>query len=176
MAVYLIRCGEDGPVKIGSADAPQERLAALQTAHWQTLALVRVWQGGETEERKLHRKFSDLHIRGEWFHFSRQMLGDVGLPLAYEAPSGTDAALVHGRFGTNKRPDAKYDAGLRLALNALGGPAKLAAHLNLVPSAVTQWTRIPARHIPRISALTGIGGRALRPDLYPPATEAETAA
>lgn len=86
MAVYLIQCGPNGPVKIGKADDPKGRLSELQVAHWQTLTLVRVWEGSEADERALHARFADLRIRGEWFHFSRQMLGDVGLPIVEEPP------------------------------------------------------------------------------------------
>lgn len=46
-------------------------------------------------------------------------------------------------------------------------PTKLADHLGIVPSAVTQWERVPARHVPRVAAFTGIPERDLRPDMYP---------
>ena len=60
-----------------------------------------------------------------------------------------------------------YEPALKRVLEAVGGPSKLAEKLDVVPSAVTQWTKIPSRHLPRIEALTGIPGRELRPDLYP---------
>lgn len=80
MAVYLIRCGATGPAKIGKADDPQRRLYELQTAHWEELYLLRAWEGGEPEESALHVRFADLRLRGDWFSFSRAMLGDLGLP------------------------------------------------------------------------------------------------
>jgi hypothetical protein len=61
-----------------------------------------------------------------------------------------------------------YDAALERVLEEAGGPSKVAQHLGIVASAVTQWTRVPARHVPRLEALTGIPGREIRPDLYPP--------
>ena len=60
-----------------------------------------------------------------------------------------------------------YEPALKRVLDAVGGPSKLADVLDIVPSAVTQWNKIPSRHLPRIEALTGIPGRELRPDLYP---------
>lgn len=62
-----------------------------------------------------------------------------------------------------------YDAALERVLEEAGGPSKVAQHLGIVASAVTQWTRVPARHVPRLEALTGIPGREIRPDLYPSA-------
>jgi DNA-binding transcriptional regulator YdaS (Cro superfamily) len=59
-----------------------------------------------------------------------------------------------------------YDSALVQVLEAAGGPSRVAEHLGLVPSAVTQWSRVPARHVPRLEALTGIPGRVIRPDLW----------
>lgn len=74
MAVYAIRCGESGPVKLGKADDPQRRLADLQTAHWEVLSIIRTWPGGEEEEKFLHAHFASLRIRGEWFTYDPEML------------------------------------------------------------------------------------------------------
>lgn len=87
MPVYLIRAGECGPVKIGYAADPQSRLYELQVAHYEKLHLLRMWHGHVAEERMLHARFSDQHIRGEWFHFTKIMLGDLGLPeIQAQAP------------------------------------------------------------------------------------------
>jgi DNA-binding transcriptional regulator YdaS (Cro superfamily) len=51
-------------------------------------------------------------------------------------------------------------------LVALGGPTKGARALGISPSAVVQWVRVPARHIPRIESFTDIPGAEMRPDLY----------
>ena len=59
-----------------------------------------------------------------------------------------------------------YDPPLARVLKQIG-PSRLAEHLGIVPSAVTQWTRVPARHVPRVAALTGIPGCEIRPDMYP---------
>ena len=61
-----------------------------------------------------------------------------------------------------------YDPPLRMVLDKAGGPSKLASALGIGPSAVAQWARVPARHLPRIEALTGIPGDVIRPDLYAP--------
>ena len=61
----------------------------------------------------------------------------------------------------------KYDSALTKILEIAGGPTRVARHLGIVASAVTQWSRVPARHVPRLEALTGLPGRVIRPDLYP---------
>lgn len=79
MPVYVIRAGASGPVKIGVAGDPMHRLIDLQVAHYEELKIIRLLEGGATEEAALHVMFADLHIRGEWFAFSRLMMADVGL-------------------------------------------------------------------------------------------------
>lgn len=79
MPVYLIRAGTTGPVKIGYASNTRFRLKELQVAHFEILRLIREWEGGAPQEAALHLRFADLHIRGEWYSFSRLMLRDVGL-------------------------------------------------------------------------------------------------
>ncbi len=79
MAVYMIQAGGNGgPVKLGHGD-PYKRRAGLQVGNHLELRIIRVFHGGMKEERQLHRLFSDLEIRGEWYSFSKAMLGDVGL-------------------------------------------------------------------------------------------------
>lgn len=81
MAVYLIQAGGLPIVKIGMAKNPEARLKDHQCGHWEELKIIRLWEGGRKEERMLHKKFSDLHIRGEWFSLSKVMFGDVGLSV-----------------------------------------------------------------------------------------------
>lgn len=72
MAVYIIRAGYSGPVKIGKADCVPDRVRDLQTAHYEELRIIRVIHADA--ERQFHRHFSHLRIRGEWFHFDDEML------------------------------------------------------------------------------------------------------
>jgi hypothetical protein len=73
MPVYLIQCG-DGPVKIGKADDPKDRLLKLQIAHYQVLHIIRTVPGGLVTERAFQDKFRRRHIRNEWYHFDPEML------------------------------------------------------------------------------------------------------
>lgn len=80
MPVYMIQ-GESriGPIKIGHSTDPQYRLCQLQVSHWETLRIIRLFDGEQAEELMLHKQFLDLHIRGEWHSYSQAMLRDVGL-------------------------------------------------------------------------------------------------
>jgi hypothetical protein len=71
--VYFIGA-EGGPIKIGTARVPYQRLFTLQTAHYQQLFIYAVTPGGKREEEKLHREFSEFRIRGEWFEPSHPLL------------------------------------------------------------------------------------------------------
>lgn len=116
MPVYLIRAGENGPVKIGYSADPVGRLAELQISHYETLRIIRLLDGGEVEEAGLHLRFSDLHLRGEWHSFSRLMMGDVGLvetvvnkseqiepPTSLTIDVSDTAAEIGGRIRTARR-------------------------------------------------------------------------
>lgn len=77
MAVYMIRAGCSGPVKIGVAVDVEGRVAELQTAHHEELRLVRIIDGSFAEEVALHRHYASARIRGEWFEWSDDMLDIV---------------------------------------------------------------------------------------------------
>lgn len=81
MAVYLIRNGDAGAVKIGHTNGnPLARLRSLQTSMPTKLRLIRVLKGGVAEERALHGRFAALRLEGEWFKFAPEMLdADLGL-------------------------------------------------------------------------------------------------
>lgn len=74
MATYIIRAGDSGPVKIGKADNPHDRLAALQTGHPDELVLLRVVDTDFDCEDIFHERFARLRIRGEWFQFDPEMM------------------------------------------------------------------------------------------------------
>jgi hypothetical protein len=76
--VYFIRMIPDGPIKIGIAGNVNMRLDNLQTATPHLLEVIGViLGGGRSLELKLHRQFSQLHIRGEWFHPGDDLLAFI---------------------------------------------------------------------------------------------------
>lgn len=82
MAVYMVQAGDGGPVKIGltSNEGLINRLGMMQSNNHVRLTLLRVLDGGSAVERSLHRAFADLRLHGEWFSYSPDMIGDVGVP------------------------------------------------------------------------------------------------
>ena len=136
MPVYFIRAGEDGPIKIGYAANPRKRLHTVQTAHWQTVRLVRLIDGGRDVERELHSRYQHLHIRGEWFLFDASML-NVGAEIPHPAVPGRDES-VHK------------------ALTKMGGATALGRAIGVSRQAIGHWRSIPIWHVRKVAEVTGI--------------------
>jgi hypothetical protein len=75
-SVYFIQA-ESGPVKIGIALDPKQRLAGLQISHFERLTLLAAAPGGIRLETQLHRRFAHLQIRGEWFRFTPEIEAEI---------------------------------------------------------------------------------------------------
>jgi DNA-binding transcriptional regulator YdaS (Cro superfamily) len=58
------------------------------------------------------------------------------------------------------------EAGLTRAIAAVKTASALARSLNITPSAVLQWDKIPAERIGEVSRITGIPPQDLRPDIF----------
>lgn len=70
---YIARpVGKTGPVKIGCSLDPKGRLPNLKRHGWGRCELLVTIPGAEWE-RRLHVKFYDRRIRGEWFEPSGEM-------------------------------------------------------------------------------------------------------
>ena len=70
--VYLIRCGTRGPIKIGVSKNVKKRLEALQCGNYNKLKIIAEIPCADERDAyilgsKLHSKFYDHRIRGEWF-------------------------------------------------------------------------------------------------------------
>lgn len=74
--IYFIR-EADGPVKIGVAKNPRERIATLQCGNPRPLEIVGVWRGYHFEERQLHERFEHLRLAGEWFEPTDELLAYI---------------------------------------------------------------------------------------------------
>lgn len=64
-SVYFIHNGE--AIKIGVSANPQKRLASLQTSYHKPLTMLAVIDGGRDVESRLHAKFDEFRLSGEWF-------------------------------------------------------------------------------------------------------------
>lgn len=85
--VYFIADDYAHAVKIGRSSSPAWRLHQLQTANPHPLRMLGYFEESDTlSEAILHERFSDHHVRGEWFRYT-QVLRDflIGLVKAREA-------------------------------------------------------------------------------------------
>lgn len=70
--VYFIQAAHGGPVKIGRARCVNTRIASLQTAHPYPLQLLAVLpNAGRNVEQRLHERFADRRLNGEWFDITQ---------------------------------------------------------------------------------------------------------
>jgi hypothetical protein len=83
--VYFIGAAS-GPIKIGIALRPRERLSGLQTSHHERLELLATCEGGQEQERAYHKLFKDRRLNGEWFERTAEIEAEIErLNLAAEA-------------------------------------------------------------------------------------------
>jgi hypothetical protein len=113
--VYFIRSGTRGPIKIGKANNPAERLRSLQTANPAPLTLLGAIRGGEPVERSLQDYLSDHRLIGEWFH-----------------PSETVLSVIHGALVASALDDG---ASIDEALSATAALSSALAALAPAPTA-----------------------------------------
>lgn len=127
MAVYMIRAGADGPVKIGFAVDPTRRIGAVQTGAAERLTMLRVLDGDRGFESALHRHFAQLRTRGEWSTFDNEMLGDL----------------------EHLRVDGVRNKAVARIIDLLGGPTPIGRAMGVPSNTVGNWKgrgSIPARH------------------------------
>ena len=80
-SIYFVQSGNTGPIKIGSAWDLYERLSSLQTGNPAEIYYLTSVDVPRAEvlhwERAVHREFSQMRIRGEWFRPERRLLDAV---------------------------------------------------------------------------------------------------
>lgn len=55
---------------------------------------------------------------------------------------------------------------IQKAADKVGGIRSLAPLLNITPSALYQWRKVPANRVVEVERITGVPRQELRPDLY----------
>lgn len=90
--IYFVQAEHGGPIKIGRADKPEERLRDLQIGNPYRLRLTRTVEGVRIDEWRLHRLFAPLRLQGEWFkpHPVLAAMAD-----AKEDPSLADEPIIY---------------------------------------------------------------------------------
>jgi hypothetical protein len=69
--VYVVRSRATGFIKIGHSLAPAARIRQIERGKVDILA---VFEGSMADERRLHHRFSDDWLRGEWFRASAALM------------------------------------------------------------------------------------------------------
>lgn len=73
--VYAILARQSQKMKIGVAANPKDRLRTIQGMCPEPLVLFAVTQGGGAKlEGLLHKRLSEWHDHGEWFHINPKMI------------------------------------------------------------------------------------------------------
>jgi hypothetical protein len=104
--IYLVMTTQQRFCKIGwTRGAPKTRLQAMATGCPLELQLIVAVRATEGLETALHREFSDLSVRGEWFHLHERIL-DRFLEL-------TELFLTECEFREAMEVDA-YEAACRI--------------------------------------------------------------
>jgi hypothetical protein len=72
LTIYFVRTANR--IKIGSAKDAQKRIQQLSTGNAGKLKLIGTLKGDAALEEEMHRRWAHLHIRGEWFRASRDLM------------------------------------------------------------------------------------------------------
>lgn len=72
--VYFIQAGVGGPVKIGWSSNIKVRMESAQVDNHEPLTLLTYVPGGPEVEARLHHRFREAHLRGEWFRPARDLM------------------------------------------------------------------------------------------------------
>ncbi len=77
--IYLIHCGGSTHYKIGiTYNSPVQRMRELQIGcpHRLTMVMAFAVERPEVEEHRLHERFEDCRVNGEWFNLEPQAFAD----------------------------------------------------------------------------------------------------
>lgn len=79
--VYFVQ-GSDpsGPIKIGVATNPGDRLVSMQCGNWDELCIlgtVRAKGAAHRVEARLHQKYAASRVRGEWFARTDALVAEI---------------------------------------------------------------------------------------------------
>ena len=72
--IYFIQVENNGPIKIGRAIDPKDRLKKLQIGNHKKLNLIAVIPGKSALESKIHSDLKEFRRDGEWFNPTTEVL------------------------------------------------------------------------------------------------------
>ena len=75
--VYLMKNGRNGYIKIGfTKNEPKFREKTFQSEEPE-VELINYWYGSMLDEEKLHEKFAEKRLRGEWFNLNKDDINQI---------------------------------------------------------------------------------------------------
>ena len=96
MAVYFVRCGHDGPVKIGYTGDIVQRLTTFGVAWPYPPILLALITGDVAREKQIHRQLLQYRMRGEWFEASDEVL-ELARGWGVDSSVGVDRTYLSRR-------------------------------------------------------------------------------
>ena len=85
--IYFLTCdAPDFPIKIGVASNLTRRVSHLQNALPFKIIVLATLAGSLLDERRLHRKFRHLKLRGEWFSRGGDLIEFIDAPTLEVLP------------------------------------------------------------------------------------------
>lgn len=193
MPVYVIRCGESGPVKIGFTTNFLARLRYYETHNPGPVTVLRYMGGTKEDEKRVHQRFGHLRVRShpatEWFDFDPAMLGNLGLAdlpvpetnagngIRRPFPAGHSEKMSRVKLNFYADPE-KYAAYLRKVrertenlpgiqsmehLFTRTSRARIAMETGVPIQEVAAWTAIPVAHVDTVAALVRLPAKRLSP-------------
>lgn len=146
---------EHALIKIGISRKPDARIAGLSAGCPFPVKIIAQIPGTYAVEKNLHRKFSEIRVRGEWFRTDKLLMSFISTtvkvgkfsPDLFEAPKRLPI-----RSRRDNRLSAHVDSEI---IEALGGTFKVANALSLDPRVISNWRKrgISAAGRYQISAL-----------------------
>ena len=108
MSVYFIQSGEQGHIKIGQSSDPIQRIVNLQTGSPIKLNLLAIAENHD--EFEIHKKFSHLRSRGEWFESDAELLEFVDkFPKPDPALWDKDYSCISMRLWESRTPMTNHE-------------------------------------------------------------------
>lgn len=81
--IYVIVELETANCKVGYSRNPDKRLRELQTGNPNTLSILCTLEGDKPDERMIHDKWKDVHMKGEWFSYNEKFVDWLYSPTGY---------------------------------------------------------------------------------------------
>lgn len=101
--VYVLQAVSGGPVKIGWAgswDRARKRCLECQTGNPLQLVIVHAFEGTWSEEQRLHEKFAEYRLMGEWFSNAEEALKEIER-MKLERTEDNSAGAARRRRGSS---------------------------------------------------------------------------